>query len=545
MTDEREVGSAPEPVGDDAAGPDEAIPAASADPGDPAVPPVAAAGSGRGGRFLGRLRRPRIRSRRGKLLAFFLIAGFGSILTVGGVAVAQWTETADFCGRCHTMGPELAGHALSAHRELACAECHVEPGLLGWVKAKVNGTRQLVEVILGTFPTPIPPPDHKDLPPTTDTCRRCHDVAQLTENGGPIKLVLGTRFRDDEKNSRESVALVLRPAGFGAGTATRGMHWHIASDVEVSSSDARSQTIDLVRVTNADGTVSEYVSRGQVTSATNVRPDIDRIIAADPTHRMDCIDCHNRVGHRQPTIDESIDAAIELGTIDPALPWVKQQSVATLAADYPTNEAAEAAIDQLRAYYEREYPLIALSRAASINRAIVELKRIYHLVATPEMKVTAATYPDNLGHQAYPGCMRCHDGGHFKVVDGALTSESIPSACATCHTFPQIGDNTSAILIGQRPQSHLAPLWVFDHKTQVSAVDPAGTTCGACHTRTYCENCHNTQAVNVPHDNMVFDHASVVRKVGVAACALCHQPAYCERCHPPSILVGGTSTSSP
>jgi nitrate/TMAO reductase-like tetraheme cytochrome c subunit len=499
---------------------------------------------GRVGRILGRLPRPSVRSGRGKLVAFVLVAGMGSVLTVGGVAVAQWTETADFCGRCHTMGPELAGHALSAHRELACAECHVEPGLAGWIKSKINGTKQLIEVITGTFPTPIPAPDHKDLPPSTATCRRCHDVNQLVDNGGPIKLVLGARYRSDEANTREGIALVLRPAGFGEGTATRGMHWHVISDVQISSLDLRSQTIDLVRATNPDGTVSEYVSMGEVTSATNVQPDIDRILASARTQRMDCIDCHNRVGHRLPTIDEAVDDALEQGAIDATLPWVKEQAVSRLSATYATADDAYAAFDGLRGYYATTHPLVAAAEAASINRAIAEIRRIYELIATPEMKVTAATYPDNLGHQAFPGCMRCHDGGHYKVVDGALSREAIPSACATCHTFPQIGSNTSAILIGERPSTHSTPLWVFDHKTKVNSLDPAASSCGACHTRTYCENCHNTQAVNVPHDNMVYDHAAVSRQTGVRACLACHQPTYCERCHDASILEP-ISTSPP
>ena len=486
--------------------------------------------------MLRRVPHPNVRSGRGKLIAFILVAGMGSILTVGGVAVAQWTETADFCGRCHTMGPELRGHALSAHRELACAECHVEPGLAGWVKSKINGTRQLIEVITGTFPTPIPPPGHEDLPPTTATCRRCHDVDQLVDNGGPIKLVLGARYRSDAANTREGIALVLRPAGFGAGSATRGIHWHVISDVEMTSLDLRSQTVDLVRVTNPDGTTTEYVASSKVTSATNVRPDIDRIIAAGKTQRMDCIDCHNRVGHRLPTIDEAVDDALEQGTIDPTLPWIKQEAVSRLSAAYPSADAAYVAIDALRTYYASSHPLVAATKAAAINRAIAEIRRIYDLIATPAMKVTAQTYPDNLGHQAFPGCLRCHDGGHYKVVDGAVTKEAIPSACATCHTFPQIGSNTSAILIGERPASHGPALWVFDHKTQVSAVDPASTSCGACHTRTYCENCHNTEAVKVPHDNMVYDHAAVSRKTGIGACLVCHQPTYCERCHDASIL---------
>jgi nitrate/TMAO reductase-like tetraheme cytochrome c subunit len=510
---------------------------AAASPGGPPAP-------GRLRRVLGRIRRPRIRSRRGKFIALVLVAGFGSALTVGGIAVAQWTETADFCGRCHTMGPELKGHALSAHRELACAECHVEPGLVGWVKAKINGTRQLIEVITGSFPTPIPPPGHEDLPPSTVTCRRCHDVGQLTENGGSIKLVLGTVYASDEANTRQSVALVLRPAGFGAGSDTQGLHWHITSDVEVSSSDPRFQTIDLVRVTEADGTVSDYVSMGDVTSTSNAQPDISRILATATTHRMDCIDCHNRVGHRLPSVDEAVDDALELGTIDPGLPFIKQQASAALSADYASATDAAAAFDALRTYYATNYPAIAASRSAAIDRAITELNRIYQLIATPEMKVSALTYPDNVGHQAFPGCMRCHDGGHYKVVDGQLTKEAIPSACSTCHTFPQVGDNTSAILIGERPSNHLAPLWVFDHKNAVSSRDPSRETCGACHTRTYCDNCHNTQAVNVPHDNMVYDHGAVSRQVGVGACLFCHQPAYCERCHPPSILTP-SATSPP
>ena len=500
---------------------------------------------GRLARILGRAPRLSIRSGRGKLLAFVLVAGLGSVLTVGGVAVAQWTETADFCGRCHTMGPELRGHALSAHRELACAECHVEPGLAGWIKSKINGTRQLIEVITGTFPTPIPPPGHEDLPPSTATCRRCHDVDQLVDNGGPIKLVLGARYRSDETNTREGIALVLRPAGFGEGSATRGMHWHVISDVEISSPDLRAQEIDLVRVTNDDGSTTDYVSASKVTSATNVQPDIDRLLANSKTQRMDCIDCHNRVGHRLPTIDEAVDDALNQGAIDPTLPWVKQEAVARLSATYATADDAYAALDGLRAYYASTHPLVAATKAAAINRAIAEIRRIYELIATPEMKVTAQTYPDNLGHQAFPGCLRCHDGGHYKVVDGAISKEAIPSACATCHTFPQIGSNTSAILIGERPASHVRALWVFDHKTQVSAVDPAGTTCGACHTRTYCENCHNTQAVNVPHDNMVYDHAAVSRQTGVGACLVCHQPTYCERCHDASILQPSAGGPSP
>jgi nitrate/TMAO reductase-like tetraheme cytochrome c subunit len=517
----------------------------------PAGPSADTAGSAAAGiraRLRGVLaRRPRFtfRSRRGRLVAFILVAGFGGAVAIGGVAAVQWTDTADFCGRCHTMGPELRGHELSPHRELGCAECHVEPGIEGWVKAKINGTRQLVELLTGTFPTPIPPPDHAALPSTTVTCQRCHDIAPLVKNGGPVKLVLRTRYALDEANTRQQVATVMRPSGLGTGTATRGIHWHIQYDVEYTSSDVRAQEIDLVRIANPDGTQKTFISMGEVADPTNVQPDIDRLVASEPTRRMDCLDCHNRIGHRLPPVDEAVDDALDEGAIAADLPFIKREAVIRLSDDHDSQAAAEVAIEGLREFYASGYPLIARTRAADINGAIDELKQIYPLVANPELGVTEGTYPDNRGHVNSPGCFRCHDGGHYEVVGGALTTKAIPSACSTCHTFPQIGENTSSILIGERPENHLEALWVFDHTRDISTVDPGGTSCGACHTRTYCENCHQTNAVQVPHDDMVFNHADVTRRVGAQACAFCHQPTYCGQCHANEVLPRPGSTPPP
>jgi nitrate/TMAO reductase-like tetraheme cytochrome c subunit len=479
---------------------------------------------------------PPLRSRRGLFILVVLMAGFGSAITVGGVVAVQWTETADFCGRCHTMGPELKAYEMSPHREVPCAECHVEPGVQGWIKAKFNGTKQLLQVLTGTFPEPIPAPDHADLPPTAVTCVKCHDILPLVANGGPIKLVLQDRYRKDEPNTRDTVALVLRPAGFGGDSETKGVHWHIASNVEYVRADERAQVIDLVSVSEPTGEPEVFIASNQVTSSSDVQPDIDRLLEDGTVRRMDCIDCHNRVGHGIPSIDQSIDSSITAGRIEQQLPYIKREGSDRLSTEYASIEDADQAIEGIRDYYVQEYPLVSKSRAGQINTAINDLKVTYRLVATPEMRVTAATYPNNIGHQTAPGCFRCHDGAHYKVVDGALTDETIPSSCATCHTFPQIGATESGVLIGQRPKSHDDRLWVFSHKTEVTSVDPSQETCGACHTRTYCENCHNTPAVKVPHDEMVFNHAAVVKETGALACALCHQPAYCSQCHSNDVL---------
>ncbi len=230
---------------------------------------------------------------------------------------------------------------------------------------------------------------------------------------------------------------------------------------------------------------------------------------------MDCISCHNRAGHEIPGVDQTIDSGITAGAISQKLPWIKSQASALLNQEYASVEDANTAIkDTLTDYYATNYPLVAENDAELVDRAIQRLQVTYDLVATPEMRVTAATYPSNLGHQTAPGCFRCHDGAHYKVVDGAVTDETIPSGCATCHTFPQIGSINSGVLIGQRPESHTDRLWVFNHRDVVTTTDASKTECGACHTKTYCENCHNTSAVKVPHADMVFNHGAIAREVG-------------------------------
>jgi len=364
-------------------------------------------------------------------ILFVLIAGFGAALTVGAVATIAYTDTSEFCGKCHTMAPEIKGYQISAHRNVACVECHTEPGLAGWFKAKLNGTRQLLEVIAGTFPTPIPAPDHAMLPSTEVTCKRCHNVTPLLAGGGPIRLVLHDQYALDPPNTRQSVALVVRPNGFGSGGATVGVHWHIESDVEYLSPDPRAQQIDYVAVTKKDGTFEEFIASGSVTQSDNVGVDVASLKSNLSPRRMDCIDCHNRVGHELPTVSQAVDAQITAGQISTNLPRIKEQAVERLSLTYASLDAADQSIAGLRYFYSTNYPLVARDQGADIEAAINSLQATYRLIATPEMGVGAGTYPNNIGHQESPGCFRCHDDAH-KSADGRVIRQD----CDLCHTMP-------------------------------------------------------------------------------------------------------------
>jgi nitrate/TMAO reductase-like tetraheme cytochrome c subunit len=502
----------------DAAAPDSAAPDAA----------TAVAKPKRRNPFYLRGRRPRLpSSRRGLFALLLVLGGLGFVSVFSAVSLIHWTETADFCGRCHTMAPELQAYEAGPHKSVACAECHVEPGILGWIKAKINGTKQLIDVVLGTYPTPIPPPDHSDMPPASETCEGCHGVTRQAVN----TLKTETVYTEDEANTPQFVALMIRPSGGDPFDVSSSVHWHVLRNVEFYSSDPKAQTIDVVDATQPDGSVATYVAQSKIKDAGNVTPDLNAVRTSEIKTTMSCYDCHNRAGHDIANPRTGLDQAMQSGTIDPTLPYIKHEGMQILWNSYPDTTAADAAADGLQQYYATNYPQVAADKVQQIDSAIAEIKVLYRLTATPEMKVTAQTYPNNLGHLDFPGCFRCHDGGHYKVVNGVATKEVIPSTCDTCHTFPQIGPAVASLPMGQPPTTHSDKLWVFNHKNVATSVDPGGQSCGNCHAKDYCVNCHSTGAITVNHDEMATNHAAVIRKQGNTACAYCHQPVFCATCH--------------
>src|SRR3972149_4941465 len=179
------------------------------------------------------------RSRQGVAALVLVLGALGTFSLLGAPSVIAWTETADFCGRCHTMGPELTAHTNGPHSDVTCGECHVSPGVEGWVRAKINGTRQLVEIVLGTFPEPIPPPDHDSLPPPQETCQRCHSLDRV----GTAALLTRTQYTEDETNTRQFIGLLIRPGGGDVFDVGRSVHWHVLTAVEFRSADEAAQGV--------------------------------------------------------------------------------------------------------------------------------------------------------------------------------------------------------------------------------------------------------------------------------------------------------------
>ncbi len=86
------------------------------------------------------------------------------VVSIASYRGAAYMDSPQFCGQsCHVMHPEYTAYKISAHSHVACVECHIGSGANAYFAAKVNGTKQLVEVIhLNRYPRrPIPSPVQK------------------------------------------------------------------------------------------------------------------------------------------------------------------------------------------------------------------------------------------------------------------------------------------------------------------------------------------------------------------------------------------------
>jgi nitrate/TMAO reductase-like tetraheme cytochrome c subunit len=351
-------------------------------------------------------------------IEFVLAATFINFIIVGTASYrgVAYMDTPSFCGQaCHVMQPEWNAYHVSAHSSVACTECHVAPGVPGYLHAKMNGTRQMFMVLLHNYPRPIMADDK--IPAASITCLSCHNQDRFSGD----KLVLQTTYGDDEKNSITHTPLLLHLGGRSFSGNLSGIHGAHLAHIEYVATDATHKTILSVSKTNSDGSVTDFVS----TDAKSQGP------VAGEKRVMDCIDCHNRAAHSFDTPEAAIDKAMASGALSPSLPFLHKQGLLLLRAEYASQEDAAAKIaTSIDEFYRSQYPTVWSSHRTQIEQAASALTGIYRNNVFPFMKVTWGTHPNNNGHtpDLAGGCFRCHDGNHA-AKDGKI----ITNDCSVCH----------------------------------------------------------------------------------------------------------------
>ena len=112
---------------------------------------------------------------------------------------------------------------------------------------------------------------------------------------------------------------------------------------------------------------------------------------------MDCIDCHNTVGHPiAPTAEQAVDRYIARTWVSRQLPFVRREAVRLMKASYPSSDAGAEAIGQRPAHPLRRRSAPADQQA--LTHTVNALQDLYRRNVFPTMKVTWGSYPDNRGH---------------------------------------------------------------------------------------------------------------------------------------------------
>lgn len=367
-------------------------------------------------------------------VGFLLLSAFGSYQTY------HYSESTQFCGEvCHrAMNPEFVTYKRGAHARVDCVQCHVGSGAGWFIKAKINGTHQLIAYLRNNYNRPIATPV-KNLRPAQDICEKCHWPEKFHGN---IE-VNYEHFLSDKKNTPYNVRMLMRVNQGQPGSPPGGIHWHVNQDerVEYFASDEQRQEIPWMRVTR----LKDGVSRIYRTETFIGEPPADKIRV------MDCMDCHNRPAHVFPTANEVVENAMASGVIDIRLPNIKREAVKALTQDIATAAEAPGKIATFLTTHYKEAP--------GLPATIAAVQTLYASTIFPERKADWRVYPNNIGHKDWLGCFRCHDDKHM-TEQGAPVSAS---DCNSCHTIlaqgtgPDLETLSAKGLVFNHPEGELDP----------------------------------------------------------------------------------------
>jgi hypothetical protein len=349
--------------------------------------------------------------RRVATIVIFMTAVNTVILGAASFFAVEEMETVEFCGEtCHTvMQPEFTAYQDSPHSRVACVDCHIGPGASWFVKSKLDGLRQVWRTAVNTYTRPIGSPIHT-LRPARETCEQCHWPNKHCGYSPATKLTKRTLPRTPRCCSVPAAAAWTSavPAGSTGGTSTRTT----GSAMSLRTSDAR----------RSRGSSSRRpTDRSAPTPATakSLRPAISK------PRRGSWIASTAITG---PPTPSTFLTHPELRD----LPYYKKKAIKAIEGEYESHAAGMAAVNAaITDFYGSDYPGFAAENSELVAKGAELAAQAYGKTVFPAMDTTWETHPNHIGHDDFPGCMRCHDD-EMATADG---EHVIPMDCETCHVF--------------------------------------------------------------------------------------------------------------
>lgn len=390
-----------------------------------------------------------------------------AILGAGGIVAWEYSNSNAFCtNNCHSVHPEEPrAYAVYSHARVQCVECHMgRLPTLQLITLKMGHYHELLGMITG-YKRPLAA---TTLRPARDSCEGCHWPAVNHDD----KIRTKVHYDADAANTEQRTKLVVHTgSGEAREKATRGIHWHVAQNVEYVSDDEQKRTIPWVRITDKDGKSTVYFDAASKVSLA----EMDQ----KPKRRLECADCHNQAGHPFVNPAVRVDQAMSEGRIDASIPSIKARALAIIEKASPLHGPLESQIPQFKKIIADAAPKgdqKPEQKAAEAQFAKTMLE-ILSLSEFEDKDLTWKSFPNHLGHTDSPGCFRCHDGKHFNAK-----GEAIRLQCTLCHDIPQVSVNgtlktvASTVSPGMTPpDSHNEPNWMHDHRSKID------DSCAMCH----------------------------------------------------------------
>jgi len=141
----------------------------------------------------------------------FLVVGIAALFSIVSI---ELTSLPAFCNSCHIMKPYYDNWKTSSHSEVTCLKCHLQPGLAGLIKGKINGLAQSVNCMVGRVGT-------KPNAIVTDaSCLRtgCHNTEELVSTT--------TDFNGAKFTHKKHISKVVDGIAISCGTC----HSHFEGD---------------------------------------------------------------------------------------------------------------------------------------------------------------------------------------------------------------------------------------------------------------------------------------------------------------------------
>ena len=210
---------------------------------------------------------------------------------------------------------------------------------------------------MGTYPRPRPTPV-ANLRPAPQTCEQCHWPKKFW--GAQLKVF--THYGSDEQNTPRVIRMLIKTGGGdpAIGQAGEGIHWHMnitANKITYFATDEQRQVIPWCMIEDQRRAPSPESRHHQRQTAD---AGADRHGGEAP-HGLHRLPQPSHAHLRRARSLRGSPGSITGRTIDASLPYIKQQGVQVLTADYKTTDKAEKAIaaDNINKFYQRESILAA------------------------------------------------------------------------------------------------------------------------------------------------------------------------------------------